>query len=196
MPKVEPTPDGREISIKSRQAILHNLNSKPENHGSDKLPRNDLSIEFTLNAADAREIIDYDGNLEQLWNKNGEPRFREMTDALPLSFKARGIAKLGPARGETTEFDATLKHVSVLLASEHKLNVFAQLRVDPTGHTEWLTQAQCAGTLKFSFKGAVLVKASADDDEDGDGDEDGAAKGGQLPLGEANGSGAESPAAH
>jgi hypothetical protein len=190
MPKVEPTPDGREISIPVRQARLRNLNSKPENHGNEKQPRNDLSIEFTLNKDQAESIIDFDGNIESLWNKNGEPRFREVVDTLPLSFKARGVAKLGPARDDTAEFDATLKKVSVLLMPENKLSVFAQLRIDPTGHTEWLTRAECAGSIKFGFKGKVLVKTAADDDEDGD------KKGAQLPLGAANGNGADATAAH
>lgn len=190
MPKVEPTPDGRDISIPSRQAKFRNLNSKPEQHGTEKEPRNDLSLEFTLTAAQAAEIIDFDGNIETLWNKNGEPRFREVVDAMPLNFKARGIAKLGPARDDTTEFNATLKKVAVLLAPETKVTVFAQVRIDPTGHTEWLTRAECAGIIKFGFKGKVLVKSSADED-----DEDGEKKGGQLPLEQA-GNGADAPAAH
>jgi hypothetical protein len=187
MPKVEPTPDGREISIPTRQARFLNLNSKPEQHGTEKQPRNDLSIEFTLSASQAGEIIDFDGNIESLWNKNGEPRFREILDPLLLGFKARGIAKLGPARDDTTEFDATLKKVAVLLVPESKLTVFAQLRIDPTGHTEWLTRAQCAGTIKFGFKGKVLVKTASDEDDDADGKKPDQ----QLPLGSANGHGPE-----
>jgi hypothetical protein len=191
MPKVEPTPDGREISIPSRQALLRNLNSKPEQHGEERLPRNDLSIEFTLKAKDAARIIDFEGDIESLWDDNGMPRFKELAEAIPLDFKARGIAKIGPARDESVSFDATLKKVGVLLSAEREVIVSAQVRIDPTGHTEMLTAAQCAGTIKFSFKGAVLVKAQADGEDDDDNV--------QLELGAArNGSdeGAEAPATH
>lgn len=185
MPKVDPTPDGRDVSIGQRQARLRNLNSKPESHGTEKLPRHDLSLEFTLPASQADAVIDFEGEIENLWNKDGAPRFREITDRIALDFKAVGVAKLGPVRGDVVEFDATLKKVSVLFTPEKKLLVHAQLRIDPTDHTEWLTQAQCAGAIKFGFKGKVLIKGAGDEDDDNE----------QLPLTQTNGAG-EQPAAH
>lgn len=169
-PKVLPTPEGREIVLRSRQAKVTNFNLKPEVHGKDLLSRADLSIEFLVADADVKQIVACDGDvLELLWNKKtGEPRLSELGGKIPFAFKAQGSGRVGPLRGEGAEFDVmTLKNVSAEVNLKRELVVCAQLRIDPTSHLEMLERCHVARTLKFSFNGAVLVNASPDEGDDG-----------------------------
>lgn len=176
-PKVLPTPEGREIVLKSRQAKITNVNSKPEQHGKELAPRVDVSIEFIVADVDVDQIINVEGRSSVLWNSKGEPIFRELGEGLiPLDdLKAQGTGSIGPVRGSSEKLETvTLKKVSVLLGLKNEATVHAQLRFDPTGYAELVTRLQCARMCKFSFNGAVLVNAGPDD-EDPDGQD-------KLPL--------------
>lgn len=179
-PKVLPTPEGREIVLKSRQAKFTNLNLKPEASGKDLIARADLSIEFLVADKDVAQVVHVEEGvdvLEILWNSDGDPRLLELGGAFELDFKAQGSCRIGPLRGEGSAFDvATLKKITVAINLKHELVVHAQLRVDPTGELEMLQRLQLARTCKFSFKGAVLVNAGPDEDDPNDDGQD------RLPL--------------
>lgn len=166
MPKVLPAPEGREIVLKSRQAKISNVNSKPEQHGKDLEPRVDVSIEFIVAGDDVDQILAVDGLAKKLlWNHKGEPIFKELGGPVPLNFKAQGTGSIGPVRGAGEKLElVTLKKVSAELGLNNEATVHAQLRFDPTGLAELVTRLQCARMCKFSFNGAVLVNAPPDED--------------------------------
>lgn len=179
-PKILPTPEGRAIVLKSRQAKLTNLNLKPEVSGKDLVARADLSIEFLVADKDVAQIIHLEAGVdvaEILWNEKGEPRLLELGGPLELNFKAQGKGRIGPLRSEGTDFDVlTLKRVTAEIGLKHELVVAAQLRLDPTDHLEMLQRCQLARTCKFSFNGAVLINTGPDGEDPSDDGQD------KLPL--------------
>lgn len=158
MAKDKPEPTGRAVKIKQRVATFTNYNQKPEKHGDKLAPAADLSIAFTLADSDVAEALAVDGGADALWNEKGECRIAEIGGAIPLNLAAAGDARISPMRGKGVNFtDAKLKKVSVELLPDRKVQVFAQLRIDPSGGCEMLLQLQCARGLKFAFDGHALV---------------------------------------
>lgn len=165
-PKVTPTPDGREINLKSRQCKVTNLNLKPEISGKDQVSRCDVSIEFLLADKDVAQILDVEGGADLLWNDAGEPILREVGDAwIELDLVALGEVSLGPVRGKGVDFNGRMKKVLVQFSLRRELIVKAQLRFEPTGELEMLERCHVARVAKFSFKGAVMVNASPDGED-------------------------------
>src|SRR3989304_10618744 len=70
-PKVTPTPEGRSIQLKSRQAKVTNLNLKPEASGKDLVARADISIEFLLADKEIDQLVAFEGGAELLWEEAG-----------------------------------------------------------------------------------------------------------------------------
>src|SRR3972149_2536549 len=84
-PKVTPTPEGRSIQLKSRQAKVTNLNLKPEASGKDLVARADISIAVLLADKEIDQLVAFEGGAELLWNDDGGPRLQELGGSIPRS---------------------------------------------------------------------------------------------------------------
>lgn len=166
--KEKPTPTGRAIVLKSRQATFRDYTTKTEAKGQDRSPYAEVDVELTIADTDRDQILVVDGGAALLWNGEQQPILAELEGWLTLNWQAQGLASLGPVRGEQTKFADTVMHaVKVKLELGASLQMRATLRVDSDGEAELLQRLKCAGLCKLSFKGNKLIPAPPG----GDGDE-------------------------
>lgn len=167
--KAKPTPTGRAIVLKSRQATFRDYVTKTEASGQDRSPYAEVDVELTVVDVDRDEILVVDGGAAALWNKEQQPILAELDGWLTLTWQAQGLVTFGPTRGEQTKFeDAVMHAVKVKLELGGSLQMRATLRVDSEGEAELLQRLKCAGLCKFSFKGNKLEPAAPSGDEQPD----------------------------
>ena len=169
--KENPTPTGRAIVLKSRQATFRDYKTKTEAKGQDRSPYAEVDVELTIADVDRDQILLTDGGAALLWNKDQQPILAELEGWLTLTWQAQGLVTLGPIRGEQTKFaDAIVHAVKVKLELGGSMQMRATLRVDSDGEAELLQRLKCAGLCKLSFKGNKLIPAppSGETDEQPD----------------------------
>lgn len=160
------------LSIPRRTAIVRNVNFKPERHGSEWIARVDLSIEFVL--VDAHEVAALVRTLdtppdELLWGEGGQQFQLVDVARLPLDIALFGELKLSErkARSMMKIETAELKKIAIELLPDYQVKVFAQLRFDPTGHAERITQIGVDRECSFEF-GGTFEESPVDEDDEGD----------------------------
>lgn len=164
--KAKPTPTGRAIVLKSRQATFRDYVTKTEASGQDRSPYAEVDVELTVADTDRDDILVVDGGAAALWNSEKQPILAELDGWLTLTWEAQGLASLGPIRGEQTKFeDAVVHAVKVKLELGGSIQMRATLRVDSEGEAELLQRLKCSGICKLSFKGNKLMPAAPSADE-------------------------------
>jgi hypothetical protein len=165
--KEKPTPTGRVIVLKSRQATFRGHKTIAEVKGQDRTAKAQVELELTVSDDDRDQIIVVDGGAASLWNKEQQPIVAELSGWLELDFQAEGLASLGPVRGEQTKFEESVLHsVKVKLELGGAMQMRATLRIDSDGEGELLQRLHVVGLCKFSFKGNKLMPAAPPADED------------------------------
>jgi hypothetical protein len=156
--KEKPTPTGRPIVLKSRQATFRGHKTITEMKGQDRLARADVDLELTIADADRDQILLVDGGAAVLWNADQQPILVELEGWITLTWQAEGLASLGPVRGEQTKFEeAVLKNVKVKLELGGSMQMRCTLNVASDGEAELLQRLHCVGLCKLSFKGNKLM---------------------------------------
>lgn len=170
------------IKITVRPCPVSNVNITPEKHGHELVERFNVTLSFLLKETELGQIIRCGEKAhvrDVLWNSKGEPHLKDLVEALPLAIEFEGIAKIGYAKGETSEFDtAKLYKISVEPMLEGQATVFCQVRVDPLDRASMLARLKVDQTCKFGFTGAIAVKKAKTSGGDDDGNDDQ----GELPV--------------